>query len=85
MPTGRSPVFRSVNRHISAAFGLAVLAMTVGHFYSGYLESHTGLSMRANLTLNWVIPVAVILAALKYTDRLTSSTDKATASQGQSA
>lgn len=72
-----SPVFRSINRHISAAFGIAVLVMTVGHFYSGYLESHTGLSAGANLILNWVIPVGVILAALKYTDRVTAGAGNA--------
>jgi hypothetical protein len=65
-----SPEFKAVNRHISAAFGVAVLAMTVCHFYSGYLESHTGLSSRDNLLLNWVLPVVFVLAALKYTDRV---------------
>ncbi len=72
----KSPVFRSVNRHISAAFGVAVLAMTGCHFYSGYLESHSGLSMAANLILNWVLPVLFIVAALKYTDRVKAGTDR---------
>jgi hypothetical protein len=76
-----SPVFRSINRRISAAFGLAVLVMTCGHFYSGYLESHGGLSNGANLILNWVIPVAVTLAALKYTARITSDTEKGSAAR----
>ena len=44
--------------------------MTVCHFYSGYLESHTGLSTRDNLILNWVLPIVFVLAALKYTDRV---------------
>jgi hypothetical protein len=81
-----SPVFRSINRHISAAFGIAVLVMTVGHFYSGYLESHGGITTAANLILNWMIPIGVILAALKYTDRITASASRAgsgTAPQGQ--
>jgi hypothetical protein len=64
------PEFKAVNRHISAAFGVAVLAMTVCHFYSGYLESHTGLSTRDNLILNWILPILFVLAALKYTDRV---------------
>jgi hypothetical protein len=71
-----SPVFRSVNRHLSAAFGVAVLAMTVCHFYSGYLESHGGLSVGANLMLNWVLPVVFIGAALKYTERVKGSTQQ---------
>jgi hypothetical protein len=71
-----SPVFRAVNRHITTAFGLAVLVMAGGHFYSGYLESSGNLSVRANLILNWVIPIVVILAAIKYTDRVTSGPDE---------
>jgi hypothetical protein len=72
-----SPVFRTFNRHISAAFGLAVLVMAAGHFYSGYLESHGGITTAANLILNWVIPVGVILVALKYIDRVRSSANGA--------
>jgi hypothetical protein len=71
-----SPVFRSLNRHITAAFGAAVLAMTASHFYSGYLESHTGLTTRANLVLNWVIPILLIMAALKYTDRVKGGAER---------
>jgi hypothetical protein len=74
-----SPVFRVLNRHISAAFGIAILVMAAGHFYSGYLESHGNLSTPANLVLNWVLPIAVVLAALKYTDRVTSAPDHSAA------
>jgi hypothetical protein len=74
-----SPVFRSVNRHISAAFGAAVLAMTASHFYSGHLEAAGDLTTRANLLLNWVIPVALILAAVKYTERVKGGSQQAPA------
>jgi hypothetical protein len=77
-----SPVFRAVNRRISAAFGIAVLVMTAGHFCSGYLESHGGISTGANLILNWVIPVAAILAALKYTDRVRAGSGQAPVAEG---
>jgi hypothetical protein len=62
-----SPVFRAVNRRISALFGLAVLVSAVCHLYAGYLYAHADLSHAANLALNWVIPVLAILAAIKYT------------------
>ena len=65
-----SPVFRALNRHISAAFGLAVLAMAVSHFVSGWLESRGDLTSARNLVLNWVVPVVVILAAIRYTERV---------------
>jgi hypothetical protein len=55
--------------------------MTCGHFYSGYLESHSDLNTGANLILNWAIPVAVTLAALKYTTRLTTDTEKGSATR----
>jgi hypothetical protein len=66
-----SPVFRAVNRRISAVFGLVVLAMAASHIYSGYLEAHHELSRRENLVLNWAIPIVLILLALKFVDRVT--------------
>jgi hypothetical protein len=62
-----SPVFRAVNRRISAVFGLAVLAAAACHLYAGYLGAHADLTHAANLALNWVIPVLAILAAINYT------------------
>lgn len=67
-----SPVFRAINRQISAAFAIAILLMAVSHFYSGYRESQHDLSQRLNLVLNWGVPVVVILAAIRYTSRITS-------------
>jgi hypothetical protein len=68
-----SPVFRAVNRRISAAFGLAILAMAGSHFVSGALESSGHLTTGANLVLNWVIPIGLIVAAMKYMQRVTGS------------
>jgi hypothetical protein len=67
-----SPVFRGINRHISAAFGVAILVMAGGHFLSGYLESNGDLTSALNIILNWVLPVLLVLGALKYTTRVTS-------------
>ena len=71
-----SPVFRAINRHISAAFGFAILVMAASHFYSGYRESQHDLSQRLNLILNWAVPIVVILAAIKYTSRITSDSSE---------
>jgi hypothetical protein len=65
-----SPVFRILNRRISAAFGLALLVMAASHFLSGWLESRGDLTAIRNLILNWAVPIVVILAAIKYTERL---------------
>jgi hypothetical protein len=66
-----SPMFHSVNRRISAVFGLALLGMAGSHFVSGYLLATSGLPMRANLVLNWVIPIVLVVGAMKYTARIT--------------
>ena len=71
-----SPVFRAVNRRISAVFGLAVLAAAACHLYAGYLGAHAGLTDAANLALNWVIPVLAILAAINYTRTRTAPARK---------
>lgn len=74
-----SPVFRAVNRKISSIWGLAVLAMAGSHLLSGYLEATSGLDHRENLVLNWIIPVLLVLGAIKFTDRVTSDRSDAAA------
>ncbi len=65
-----SPVFRVLNWHVSAAFGLAVLVMAASHFLSGWLESRGDLTTIRNVVLNWAVPIVVLLAAIRYTERL---------------
>ncbi|MGH3380163.1 MAG: hypothetical protein ACRDP6_36070 [Actinoallomurus sp.] len=66
-PYWHSPVFRAVNRRISAAFGVAVLVAAACHLYAGYLGAHASQTHAASLALNWVIPALAILAAINYT------------------
>jgi hypothetical protein len=66
-----SPVFRAVNRKLTAIWGTAILVMSGGHFLSGHLEAAGELHRRTNLTLNWIVPVLLVLGALKLTRRLT--------------
>jgi hypothetical protein len=67
-----SPVFRAVNRKISAIWGLAILAMSGSHLVSGYIEATGTLGRRENLVLNWVIPILLVLGAIKFTNSATS-------------
>jgi hypothetical protein len=67
-----SPVFRAVNRRISAVWALAVLVMGGGHLLAGWLDpaSSANTSSRPiDLFFNWALPVALILLAIKYTDK----------------
>jgi hypothetical protein len=68
-----SPVFRAVNRKITAIWGTAILIMAGGHLLSGHLEATGELHRRTNLTLNWIIPVVLVLGALKLTGQVTEA------------
>ena len=66
-----SPTFRTVNRKISALWGGVILVMACGHLLAGALDQaaiNSGSSARpADLLLNWVIPVGLILLGVKGT------------------
>jgi hypothetical protein len=62
-----SPVFRSVNRRISAAWGLAVTVIGAGHLLAGDLQAGGHSSLVVKLVLNWVVPAGLALAAMTYT------------------
>lgn len=63
-----SPRFHAVNRRISAAWAVAVTTMGVGHLVSGALEGQpAALARPADLLLNWVVPGAITVLAVRYT------------------
>ncbi|HTW20769.1 MAG TPA: hypothetical protein VME70_11230 [Mycobacteriales bacterium] len=70
-----SPIFHAVNRKLTAVWAAAIIVMSGGHFLSGYLQAAGELHRRTNLALNWVLPVVLVLFALKQTSRITSSDD----------
>ena len=74
-----SPVFRAVNRKLTAIWGTAILIMSGGHLLSGHLEAAGDLHRRTNLTLNWIIPVLLVLGALKFTRAVTDQRASAAA------
>lgn len=67
-----SPVFRAVNRRISAVWGLVVALMAVGHVIAGAVDPATSPdsgSRPVDLLLNWVIPIGLILYAIAFTKK----------------
>ncbi len=71
-----SPVFRSVNRKISALWGVVVLVMGCGHLLAGVIDPITNPLPGArpvDLLLNWVVPIGLILLAVKGTQRLSEA------------
>jgi hypothetical protein len=83
----QSPVFRSVNRRISAAWGAAVLMMAAGHLLAGAIDPASAPKSGArpiDLLCNWVIPVLLVLWAINYTKKVSAAADS-TASNSSAA
>jgi hypothetical protein len=71
--------FRSVNRRISAAWGVAIASTGLGHLVASLLrgaEPGTTVPSRPlDLVFNWVLPIALIWWAVRYTNRLSKRPD----------
>jgi hypothetical protein len=68
-----SPVFRSVNRKISALWGAAALVMGLGHLLAGAIDPASNPVSGArpvDLILNWGLPIALILFAVNRTQQI---------------
>jgi hypothetical protein len=75
-----APVFRSINRRISAMWGLVLLVMGAGHLLAGAIDPASAPAAGArpvDLVLNWVLPAALILAGISYTTKTAASADPA--------
>lgn len=66
-----SPRFRAVNRRISAAWGGAVLVMGLGHVAATAFAGTIG--RFGEILLNWGLPIAMILLALRYTEHVAAA------------
>lgn len=77
-----SPQFRAKNKTISAMWAGVVFAMALCHVIAGSLASATEMTNNhpGNLLLNWVIPIALIVWAIKRTGRIAG--DHSAASTG---
>jgi hypothetical protein len=65
-----SPAFRAVNRKITAMWGLVFTLMVPSHILAGAIDTQ-----HANLFLNWVVPVVLVVWAVKRTDAITSGAE----------
>lgn len=65
-----SPVFRAVNRRISAVWAVAILAMGIGHLIAGQIDPSSvpqAGGRPVDLFFNWVLPVALVFGAMSLT------------------
>ncbi len=72
----KSPVFRAVNRKISALWGGVVAAMAAGHLLAGAIDPASNPVSGArpvDLILNWALPIALILFAVRQTQQFSES------------
>lgn len=67
-----NPQFRAKNKAISAMWAGVVFTMAVCHVVAGSLASATDVTNNhpGNLLLNWVIPIALIVWAIKRTKKI---------------
>ncbi|OZD17766.1 hypothetical protein CH253_04055 [Rhodococcus sp. 06-156-3C] len=67
-----TPRFHEKNKSISAMWAGVVFAMAVCHVIAGALASSTEMTNNhpGNLLLNWVVPIALIVWAVKRTGRI---------------
>lgn len=78
-----SPIFRAKNKTISAIWAGVVFAMALCHLVAGALTAATDVSGNhpGNILLNWVVPIALIVWAVKRTQSIAG--DKATQKTAQ--
>jgi hypothetical protein len=57
--------FREINRRFTIAWALVFLAMAVSHVVAGAIDTH-----RAETIFNWVIPIGLVVAMVKYMARV---------------
>jgi hypothetical protein len=62
--------FVRVNRHLSAAWGVAVLVTACSHLLAGAVEAAHVSAPIIVLALNWGLPILAILWTLKYSKRV---------------
>jgi uncharacterized membrane protein len=67
-----SPAFRRVNRQITAMWGAVFVLMVPSHILAGAIDTH-----RAFTIFNWVIPIALVVFAVKRTTRLSAGASEA--------
>jgi hypothetical protein len=72
--------FKQVNRELTVMWGCVFLAMVPSHILAGLIDTQ-----RANTFFNWVIPIALVVWAVKRTARVSGAGDVSTPSTPVSA
>jgi hypothetical protein len=74
-----SPIFRAKNKAISLLWAGVISVMAVCHLIAGALAATSGIAGRhpGNILLNWVIPILLILWAVRRTETLADQDDPA--------
>jgi hypothetical protein len=63
-----SPRFKRVNRELTLTWAVVFLAMVPPHIVAGIIDTRRG-----NTIFNWVIPIALVVYAVKRTGRVTAA------------
>jgi hypothetical protein len=63
-----TPRFKEINRRLTVLWGSVFLVMTVSHIVAGAIDTRRG-----NTIFNWVIPVVLIIWAVKRTGELSDA------------
>jgi hypothetical protein len=64
-----SPRFKQINRRLTVMWGLVFTAMVPSHILAGAIDTH-----RANTIFNWVVPVVLVVWAVKRTAAISGAT-----------
>jgi len=74
-----SPTFRKINRVLSAAWGVAILAIGISRVAGAAVSEHTT-GRLPEILLGLVVPVAIIVYMLKFSQSYPASVDRQPAS-----
>jgi hypothetical protein len=72
-----SPRFKSINRQLTAMWGFVFLLMVPSHAAAGAINTH-----RAATIFNWVIPIGLVVFAVKRQGKISGQDDDASGGQG---
>lgn len=64
-----SPRFKRINRRLTVMWGLVFTVMIPSHILAGALDTH-----RANTIFNWVVPIVLVVWAVKRTAAISGAT-----------
>jgi hypothetical protein len=73
-----SPKFKAINRQLTLLWSGVFCAMVVSHVIAGELDKRG-----ANILLNWVVPVVLVLTAMKRVEAMTGKDNENAVTEGR--